>query len=132
MTTIDIESTGTPDKTVPTPSRKINWFGAFWRWHFYGALLVIPVLFVLAVTGMTYLFRAQIDAAMHPGVITVAVPDGADRLPLSSQQEAVAAEFPDRSVVSLFDSLGDRYWSKTFIEAKRALAMAPTTNIARN
>lgn len=29
------------------------------------------------------------------------------------------------------DSLGDRYWSKTFIEAKRALAMAPT-NIARN
>ncbi|MBA6117407.1 C40 family peptidase [Pseudomonas putida] len=30
------------------------------------------------------------------------------------------------------DNLGDRYWSKTFIEAKRALAMAPTTNIARN
>ncbi|MFZ5933283.1 peptidase P60 [Pseudomonas putida] len=30
------------------------------------------------------------------------------------------------------DSLGDRYWSKTFIEAKRALAMAPSTNIARN
>ncbi len=29
------------------------------------------------------------------------------------------------------DSLGDSYWSKTFIEAKRALTMAPT-NIARN
>ncbi|MCU1723073.1 MULTISPECIES: C40 family peptidase [unclassified Pseudomonas] len=29
------------------------------------------------------------------------------------------------------DSLGDRYWSKTFIEAKRALAMAPTT-LSRN
>lgn len=29
------------------------------------------------------------------------------------------------------DSLGDSYWSKTFIEAKRALAMAPTS-IARN
>lgn len=29
------------------------------------------------------------------------------------------------------DSLGDRYWSKTFLEAKRALAMAPT-HIARN
>ena len=26
------------------------------------------------------------------------------------------------------DSLGDRYWSKTFIEAKRALAMAPTSS----
>ncbi|WP_459206339.1 C40 family peptidase [Pseudomonas sp. MLB6B] len=29
------------------------------------------------------------------------------------------------------DSLGDRYWSKTFMQAKRALAMAPT-NLARN
>ena len=29
------------------------------------------------------------------------------------------------------DSLGDRYWSKTFIEAKRALALAPPP-IARN
>lgn len=29
------------------------------------------------------------------------------------------------------DSLGDRYWSKTFIEAKRALAMAPTDVTAR-
>ena len=28
------------------------------------------------------------------------------------------------------DSLGDSYWSKTFIEAKRALAMAPTTMIS--
>lgn len=28
------------------------------------------------------------------------------------------------------DSLGDSYWSKTFIEAKRALAMAPTTVIS--
>ncbi|PSS49451.1 C40 family peptidase [Pseudomonas sp. BBP2017] len=31
------------------------------------------------------------------------------------------------------DKLGDRYWSKTFIEAKRALAMAPTaTTLSRN
>jgi len=30
------------------------------------------------------------------------------------------------------DSLGDSYWSKTFIEAKRALAMAPTVITASN
>ena len=29
------------------------------------------------------------------------------------------------------DSLGDTYWNKTFIEAKRALAMAPTSVVAR-
>jgi cell wall-associated NlpC family hydrolase len=30
------------------------------------------------------------------------------------------------------DNLSDRYWSKTFIEAKRALAMAPSTTLSRN
>lgn len=29
------------------------------------------------------------------------------------------------------DNLGDSYWSKTYIEAKRVLAMAPTTEVAR-
>jgi cell wall-associated NlpC family hydrolase len=29
------------------------------------------------------------------------------------------------------DSLGDSYWSKTYIEAKRMLAMAPTSELAR-
>ncbi|WP_426152821.1 C40 family peptidase [Pseudomonas sp. DC3000-4b1] len=29
------------------------------------------------------------------------------------------------------DSLGDRYWSKTYIEAKRMLAMAPVSEMAR-
>ena len=29
------------------------------------------------------------------------------------------------------DNLGDTYWSKTYIEAKRMLAMAPTSEIAR-
>ena len=26
-------------------------FGAFWRWHFYASVLVIPILFILATTG---------------------------------------------------------------------------------
>jgi len=29
------------------------------------------------------------------------------------------------------DNLGDSYWSKTYIEAKRMLAMAPSTDVAR-
>ncbi|KJQ53179.1 PepSY-associated TM helix domain-containing protein [Microbacterium sp. SA39] len=99
---------GAAERPHAPRARRINWYGAFWRWHFYGALIVIPTLFVLAVTGMTYLFRAQIDSAMHPGVITVSVPEGGERLPLSEQQDAVLAEYPDRTVMSLFDSLGDR------------------------
>lgn len=112
MTTTDTEAPAEAAAPGPrpnaAPARKTNWFSAFWRWHFYGSIIVIPTLFVLAVTGMTYLFRAQIDAWMHPGVITVAAPDGAERLPLSEQQDAVFEAYPDRSIVSLFDAAGDK------------------------
>ena len=30
------------------------------------------------------------------------------------------------------DSLDDRYWKRTFIEAKRALALAPSDSIVRH
>ena len=38
---------------APTPRepRTSGLFRAFWRWHFYASLLVLPVLLVLAVTG---------------------------------------------------------------------------------
>ncbi|WP_084038165.1 PepSY domain-containing protein [Demequina sp. NBRC 110053] len=88
--------------------RRSNWFGAFWRWHFYGSLIVIPVLLTLAVTGLIYLFRAQVDAVMHPGVLQVEVPAGQERLPLSAQEEAVVTEFPEWTVLSVQDSLAGR------------------------
>lgn len=93
---------------VPPQRRKPNWYGAFWRWHFYGSLIVIPVLFILAVTGMTYLFRGQIDAWMHPGVITVTAPENAERVALSVQEAAVTEAYPERSIVAVFDSVGER------------------------
>ena len=68
------------DLSEPSPSRPAGarrgtgLFRAFWRWHFYASALVIPVLLMLAVTGLIYLFRWQIDPIMHPGVLTVSVP----------------------------------------------------------
>ncbi len=99
----------TPTPTRPAPrGRKINWFGAFWRWHFYGSLIVIPVLFALSVSGMTYMFRAQVDAWTHPGVLTVPVVTGEQRLPLSDQDAVVRDAYPDRSILSVTDNSGDR------------------------
>lgn len=97
-----------PPRSVPVSRRPTNWFGAFWRWHFYGSLIVIPVLFALSVSGMTYMFRAQVDAWTHPGVLTVSVPAGAERLPLSQQEAAVRTAFPDREILSVTDNSGDR------------------------
>lgn len=91
-----------------TGKRRPNWFAAFWRWHFYGSVIVIPILFILAVTGLTYMYRAQVDAMTHPGVLTVAVPVDAERIALSDQESAVREAFPDRPILSVTDQIGDR------------------------
>lgn len=88
--------------------RRVNWFAAFWRWHFYGSVLVIPVLLVLTVSGMTYMFRAQVDDWTHPGVLTVTAPAGVERAPLSEQEAVVRTAFPDRDILSVVDHAGER------------------------
>lgn len=39
-----------------------SWYGRVWRWHFYAGLISLPFVFLLAVTGMIYLFKPSIDA----------------------------------------------------------------------
>lgn len=36
-------------------------YRTIWRWHFYAALLVMPLVLVLASSGAIYLFKPQID-----------------------------------------------------------------------
>ena len=59
------------DPPTPTPR---TWFAAFWRWHFFASFLVIPVLAVLATTGLIYLFRFQLEPALHPDLMRIAAP----------------------------------------------------------
>ncbi len=40
-------------------------YRAFWRWHFYAGLLVMPVLMLMALTGGLYLFRSNIDDVVY-------------------------------------------------------------------
>lgn len=117
MTTFQTDTASTPPAPAPPPRRRrTNWFGAFWRWHFYGSMIVIPVLFVLAVSGMTYMYRAEVDAITHPGVLTVTAPDGAQRQALSTQEDAVRDAFPDRPILSVVDQSDDR--ATVFVTAR--------------
>jgi uncharacterized iron-regulated membrane protein len=112
----DESTTESSDETRPQSverglGRKVrqkvgNLFPAFWRWHFYASILVIPALFVLSLSGLAMLYKVQIDPLFHPGVIVVDVPSGGIRLPLSQQEAAVEAAFPKRSVVSVTDATG--------------------------
>lgn len=47
-------------------------YRAFWRWHFYAGLLVLPVLMLMALTGGVYLFKDDIEGAIYRPLMTVA------------------------------------------------------------
>ncbi len=42
-----------------------------WRWHFYAGLFALPFLFILASTGIVYLFRAELDEIIYRNSIFV-------------------------------------------------------------
>lgn len=45
---------------VKTPGSR--WYNAVWRWHFYAALLCVPFVLWLALTGAVYTWKPQIEA----------------------------------------------------------------------
>ena len=49
-------------------------FRAFWRWHFYASFLVVPIFAMLALTGLIYLFRFQVEPVLHADVMRVQSP----------------------------------------------------------
>jgi uncharacterized iron-regulated membrane protein len=63
MTESDIQSASMPTNAV---------YRAFWRWHFYAGLLVMPILMLLALTGGLYLFKDEIEHIQHRSLMEVA------------------------------------------------------------
>lgn len=43
----------------------LNLYRAVWRWHFYAGLFVLPFMITLAITGALYLFKDELDNAIH-------------------------------------------------------------------
>ncbi len=96
----------TPSDTHPAPRRSkrtppAGLFRAFWRWHFYAAIIVIPVLLVFAITGLIYLFRFQIEPALHPDLMRVDPAAHQEVVPYEAQREAVAEAHPEDVIVSM-------------------------------
>ena len=86
----------------PRPTTSSGWFRAFWRWHFYAAFLVAPVLLILAVTGLIYLFRFQLEPLLHADLMQVSAPSaGSIQQPYANQLAAVERSFPDAAIVSM-------------------------------
>jgi uncharacterized iron-regulated membrane protein len=83
-------------------SRSAGWFRAAWRWHFFASFLVVPVLLLLATTGLIYLFRFQLEPLLHPGLYDVDTSaSGGIAQPYVSQLSAVEQAYPGSTAVSL-------------------------------
>ena len=85
-------------------------FAAFWRWHFFASIIVIPVFAMLAITGMIHMFRFDIWNLQHPGVMynSSSVPASTTFQPIENQASSALAAHPDLKVTGIVEPLGNR------------------------
>ncbi len=111
--------------------RTAGLFRAFWRWHFYGALVVVPVLLTLAVTGLIYLFRFQIEPLVNADLMRVDHVPGQIVLTYEPQVEAVTKAYPDATIVSMTEPASDdestRFTITTAADETRDVFVSPYT-----
>ena len=60
-----------PTPEQPPRRRGSGLFRAVWRWHFFASFVVVPILLVLAITGLIYLFRFQLEPLLHGDLMHV-------------------------------------------------------------
>lgn len=92
--------------TATKSPSKPSLFAPFWRWHFFASIIVIPILAMLAITGLIWMFRLEIQSALHPGVVSGFSTEKAQTL--DQQVVSVLSEYPDGEILSVTEPWGDR------------------------
>lgn len=82
-----------------TESPVNRFYRTVWRWHFYAGLFVIPFMLILSVTGIIYLFKPQLDAAMYSHLLFVSPSTAA--LPYTQQVQVAQSTHADAAVAQL-------------------------------
>lgn len=50
---------------------RTSFYSLAWRWHFYAGLFVAPFMILLAITGIIYLFKPQLDPLLYRELMVV-------------------------------------------------------------
>lgn len=82
----------------PSARRALQWRSA-WRWHFYASLIVLPILFVLSVSGLFILLKPTLERTFYGDRLYVDT--GTSRVPYAEQVEAVQEAYPGAKVSSV-------------------------------
>ncbi|MGU9829197.1 PepSY-associated TM helix domain-containing protein [Pseudomonas sp. LF242] len=77
-------------------TQKISFYNLAWRWHFYAGLFVAPFMVLLALTGIIYLFKPQLDPLMYADLLTVQSAEHA--LSADEQLQRAQAAFPQGKI----------------------------------
>jgi uncharacterized iron-regulated membrane protein len=95
LTETEPEAFSAPD---PAAIRQAKLWRAAWRWHFYAALIVMPILLMLAVTGLGILLKPTLERTFYGDRLYLYPGGSAEPLPYSTQMAAVLAEYPEATV----------------------------------
>lgn len=90
-----------------------------WRWHFFAGLFFTPLLILLSVTGLIYLFKPYIEPAMHKDLYYVHSHHHAE-LSATKQLESVKVKYPDASLTDFTDPKGETRASEVHISLNGA------------
>ncbi|MDO8711934.1 PepSY domain-containing protein, partial [Pseudomonas sp.] len=75
---------------------KVNFYNLAWRWHFYAGLFVAPFMVMLALTGVIYLFKPQLDPMMYGSLMNV--PAGHHSVPADDLLKRVKQAYPHATI----------------------------------
>ena len=76
-----------------------------WRWHFFAGLFFAPLLILLSITGLIYLYKPYVEPAMHKNLYYVNASEKAE-LSATKQLEAVKTAYPDASLTDYTNPKG--------------------------
>ncbi|AIE60347.1 PepSY-associated TM helix domain-containing protein [Bacillus methanolicus] len=71
-------------------------YRAVWRWHFYAGIIFAPFIILLAITGIIYLFKPQIENVMYKDYYYVH--PALEKLTAEQQIESVKRVYPNALV----------------------------------
>lgn len=90
------EAAALADGSRTARARTSKLFPAIWRWHFYAGLLSIPIIVILCLSGIVYLFKPQIDSVAWGSMRSV-TPQATVRS-YAEQERSVLAAFPGGTI----------------------------------
>ena len=113
-----------PSLVAEPPSNRF--YRTVWRWHFYAGLFVIPFMLILSITGIIYLFKPQLDAAMYHQNMFVQPADVV--MPYTQQVAVVQRTYPDAKVTKFTPSVASNRSAEETIATKDERTLAVFVN----